>query len=336
MAPLVTVVLPFQNAAPTLPECLDSIAAQTWPNLEVLAINDGSTDASAVIVAAYAARDPRFQLCDPGARGLVAALNYGITMAHGVFVARMDADDRMVPQRLAAQVALLSQQPNLVLCGTQVELFSAGPIHAGYHEYVRWQNQCITPEQIANNIYVEAPLAHPSVMFRRSLFDTVGGYHAGPFPEDYQLWLRIHEAGLAMGKVAEVLLEWRDRPERTSRTDPRYARSAFDQLRTTFLARDPRLQTGRPLVFWGSGRATRQRVKLLLNHGFQPAAWIDVDPDKFGHTIWGAAVHERRWLRQNPRPFVLVYVASHGARNLISGWLAEMEYQVGVDYLMVG
>jgi cellulose synthase/poly-beta-1,6-N-acetylglucosamine synthase-like glycosyltransferase len=334
--PAISIVMPFRDAAATLPECIDSIRAQSERDYEVVALDDGSRDASAALVAAWAAGDRRVRLMRPGRVGLVAALNLGLESARAPLVARMDADDIMLPERLGAQRALLEARPELALAATQVELFPAELVRDGYREYVRWQNSCISPDEIAANIYVESPFAHPSVMLRRAAALGLGGYAEGPFPEDYELWLRMQRAGMAMARVPSVLLRWRERPDRTSRTDPRYARERFDELRARFLADDPRLRQGRPLAYWGAGRATRQRARHLIERGFAPAAWIDIDPRKIGQVVWGAPVHPPSWLAQRPQPFVLVYVASHGARELIGAQLAELGYAPGRDYLAVG
>jgi glycosyltransferase involved in cell wall biosynthesis len=334
--PEISIVLPFFDAAATLPECLASIQRQTFAPYEVLAVDDGSADGSAAIVRKAAGQDARIQLLQPGRVGLVAALNLGIAHARGPLIARMDADDIMHDERLAAQFAYLQQRPEIALVAAQVELFPPDQIRAGYREYIRWQNQCLTPDQIAANIYVESPFAHPSVMIRRDVLAELGGYDEGPFPEDYELWLRMHQAGARMAKLPRVLLAWRERADRTSRVDPRYDREAFDRLRASFLARDPRLGGGRELVVWGAGRKTRLRARHAIERGIRPSAWIDVDPRKIGHVVWGLPVRPPEWLDRCPRPFVLVYVTSHGAREYAAGLLSRWGYQVGVDYLAVG
>jgi glycosyltransferase involved in cell wall biosynthesis len=334
--PAISIVLPFRDAAATLPKCLESIQRQTFADFELLAIDDGSADGSAAIVEQLARQDGRVRLLRPGRVGLVAALNLGVAQARAALIARMDADDLMHAERLAAQHAHLEQNPEIALVAAQVELFPPERVREGYREYVRWQNQCLTPQQIADNIYVESPFAHPSVMLRRAAIEQLGGYVDGPFPEDYELWLRMHQAGMRMAKLPRVLLSWREHDDRASRVDPRYGREAFDALRARFLARDPRLQSDRPLVIWGAGRKTRLRARHLLDQGARPVAWIDIDPRKIGHVVWGLPVHPPGWLDQRPRPFVLVYVTSHGAREFAAGLLAQWGYQVGDDYLAVG
>lgn len=335
--PAVSIILPFYNAAETLPACLDSIARQTMADYELLAIDDGSADGSAAIVRARAAGDARICLLQPGRVGLVAALNLGVAQARAPLLARIDADDLMHPRRMELQRDFLQASPDIALAGSRAALFPRTLVRAGNREYLRWQNACLTPEQIAAQIYIESPFAHPAVMLRAAALGVAGGPYAdGDFPEDYELWLRMHAAGLRMAKLPQVLLAWREGEGRASRTDPRYRREAFDALRARFLAADPRLGRGRDLAYWGAGRPTRLRAKRLIDRGFPPAAWIDIDPDKIGHVVWGAPVRPIEWLERRPRPFVLVYLTAHGAREYAEGRLAAYGYVAGEDYLCVG
>lgn len=335
-APAVSIVLPFFNAAATLAEALDSIAVQSFGDYELLAIDDGSNDGSAERVARYAARDRRIRLLRPGRVGFVAAVNLGLEAARGEWVARMDADDRMHPQRLQRQWQTIAADPALALVGTRVRLFPEGQIQNGMREYVRWQNACTEPETIAAEIYVESPIAHPTMLYRRETVRGLGGYRDGELPEDYDLLLRLHAAGHRMAKVPEALVDWRDGPTRLSRTDPRCSRQAFDRLRAEYLARDPRLAGDRPLVFWGAGRKTRRRTDWLRAHGHRPAAWVDIDPRKVGNRVDGVPVVAPEWLDRPERPFVLSYVNRHGAAARIADHLERLGYRRGRDYLRVG
>jgi hypothetical protein len=210
----------------------------------------------------------------------------------------------------------------------------------GMREYLRWQNACLAPEEIVHDIYLESPLTQPSVSFRRGVVRALGGYRDGDFPEDYELWLRLVHAGRRLGKCPEVLLDWRQRENSYSRTDPRFSTGAFGRLRARYLAQDPRLGRGRPLAFWGAGRVTRKRCRYLSDLGYLPDAWIDVDPKKIGNRIQGVPVVSPEWLapraRCGARPLVLAYVANHGAREQIAQRLEGLNYRRGVDYLMIG
>ncbi|HHC71977.1 MAG TPA: glycosyltransferase [Thiotrichales bacterium] len=346
MHPEVSILLPFHDAAENLRWCLDSIALQTLDRFEVVAVDDGSRDDSAAVVQEYMAYDGRFRLLQPGRVGLVEALNVGLAACRAPLVARMDADDRMAPRRLEFQHRWMREHPAHALVATQVELFPERSAGGGHLEYVRWQNRLLEPHQISAAIYVESPFAHPSVMYRRHLVIGMGGYRSGDFPEDYDLWLRMHHAGMVMAKLPRTLLYWRDSRTRLSRTDPRYGRERFDRLRAAALAKSGELPTDRPLVIWGAGRRTRRRARHLLEKGYRLRAWVDIDPRKIGNIVEGVPVVSPRWLEaesnhreeggRRSRPYVLVYVASWGAREEIARALQGMGYREVEDYRLVG
>jgi glycosyltransferase involved in cell wall biosynthesis len=332
----VSIVLPVFNAATTLPACVNSILAQTLNDWELIAVDDGSTDGSTEALKELQRCDERIRVLSPGRIGLVAAINLGHAAATTELIARMDADDIMHPDRLRKQSAYLKSHSGIAVLATRVRLFPDEAVEAGYREYVRWQNECLTPEQIAGNIYVESPLANPSVMWRRSVFERFGPYRNGAFPEDYEFWLRLHAAGIRMAKLPEILLDWRESPNRATRNDPRFSRDAFNHIRAEYLARDERLRSGRDIVVWGAGRVTRQRVRLIEERGVTISAYVDIDPRKIGGSIDRAAVHAPEWLQQPVKPFVLVYVTNHGARDQIRRKLEQMEYRIADDFLCVG
>ncbi len=339
VTPALTVLMPYRNAADTLDACLHSIRKQGFTAFELLAIDDHSTDASTARIEAFA--EPRFRvLANPG-KGIVDALNHGLQCARSSLIVRMDADDLMRENRLAEQYAFMQQHPEISLSASCVALFPAEKIQNGYAEYVRWQNACLSERQIANQIYVESPFAHPAVVFRREAVVELGGYRNGPFAEDYELWLRLFHAGKRMVKLDRVLLDWRESDTRLSRTSSRYSRQAFDRLRADYLSRDGRL-ADRTIVYWGAGRKTRKRIRHLVEKGFPAAAWIDIDPKKIGQTIDGAPVHPPAWLYDSQtrfdgrRPMVLIYVTNHGAREWCERFLLANGYRAGEDFLAVG
>ncbi|MEG3639557.1 glycosyltransferase family 2 protein [Magnetococcus sp. PR-3] len=336
--PYVSVVLPFYNASSTLEEALNSIAKQTLSHFEVVMVDDGSEDQSRAIAHAWCQRDQRFHLCVmPYNQGVSAAMNRGMAEAKATYVARMDADDVMLPERLERQYAHLQQHPDLTLVASCVSLFPEEDITPGFQRYIDWQNRCLSSAHIAHEIYWEAPLANPSVMFVKETVVALGGVLEGDFPEDYELWLRLNAHGYKMEKLPQTLLKWRDSAGRLTRTHPRYSREAFDRIRARYLAKDPRLHQGRPLVIWGAGRPTRKRVAHLLEYGHSVTAWIDIDPKKIGQMLKGVPVQAPTWLEGlQPKPMVLSYVANHGARSKIEPILRKMDYQWGKDYLMVG
>lgn len=323
--------MPVFNAASTLAECLDSIFRQTMQDFEIVAVDDSSTDQSVEILQSYG--DPRLRIIKNKQKGIVPALNLGLQFCQSDFVARMDADDVMYEQRLKKQLDVLDRNPEITLCATQVRKFPEEIIQPGYVEYMHWQNACLTQQDIENQIYIESPFAHPSVMFRRKRIVEQGGYKNGDFPEDYELWLRLFHAGESMMKIDEVLLDWRESQNRLSRTSQRYSDIAFEKIRAQYLAKDTRLQD-RKIVFWGAGRKTRRRMQYLIDLGIKPSAWIDIDNKKVDKDYYGAKTFYPDWLQQqDKKPLVLNCVRNHGVRELCRQFLDEAGYVMGVDYL---
>ena len=154
--PTVTILMPFYNADETLTECLESIQKQTETNFELLAIDDGSSDYSLGVFQEIQSQDSRFRLLTPGKVGFVNALNLGLANLNTPLVARMDADDIMAPTRLEKQLQFMHNHPDIALVASMVNLFPEEEIHDGLREYIHWQNGCITPEDIANEIYWES------------------------------------------------------------------------------------------------------------------------------------------------------------------------------------
>uniref|UniRef100_I2PZU6 Glycosyl transferase n=1 Tax=Desulfovibrio sp. U5L TaxID=596152 RepID=I2PZU6_9BACT len=334
---MVSVVLPARNAAATLPAALESLAGQTTVDFEVVAVDDGSDDngATRAVLTAFAARDARFRVIDRPALGIAEALNTGLAAARGRYIARMDADDLCHPRRLELQARFLDEHPGVGLVSC-LAAFGGDPVAArGYHTHLDWANAVRTPEAIRLGLFRESPLPHPTVMFRAGLPGRFGGYRQGDFPEDYELWLRWSEAGVAMAKVPRTLYTWNDPPGRLSRTDPRYGADAFHRIKAGYLARH--LAQTNPfhpeIIVAGAGRTTRHRAEHLLAHGVAITAWLDIDPRKVGKVVAGRPVLH---LDDVPGPdtcFVVPYVASRGATEYLSAVLEARGFVLGRSYL---
>ncbi|GAB7079685.1 glycosyltransferase [Megalodesulfovibrio paquesii] len=334
--PCVSVLMPVYNAATTLAKAVDSILAQTEANFELLAVDNGSTDDTLAMLQAYAARDSRVWPVPLPHGGIVAALNHGLTLARGRYVARMDGDDWSHPERLAAQRRMLDADAALGLVSCRVQFGGDGAACAGYAAYVDWINTLVSHEAISANRFRESPLAHPSVMFRRELVARHGGYREGPFPEDYELWLRWLEAGVRMAKHPEALLTWNDPPSRLSRTHANYAVDAFYALKTEalaqWLARHNPHHPGVHII--GAGQVSRKRARRLLEHGIRIVAWVDIDPKKIGQCYGGVPVISREALPPPGECFVLSYVASRDAHQIIMEFLQARGFVAGRNCLL--
>jgi glycosyltransferase involved in cell wall biosynthesis len=331
--PAVSVLLPVRDGAATIEQAVASLLGQTLAGLEVVVVDDGSEDDTGQILERLCRTDGRLRVIRQSPAGIVAALQAATRAARAPFLARMDADDRAHPARLERQLAWLRRRPELGAVGCLVRTVSDGPVLEGWARYERWLNGCRTADQIARDLFVESPLAHPSVTMRRTAFEEVGGYRELDGPEDYDLWLRLAAAGWRLAKVPAVLLEWRDHPRRLTRTDPRYRPEAFLRLKAHHLARGPLARNpGRPVWIWGAGRYGRQLGRALEAEGIRLEAFVDIDPKKIGRRRRGRPVLAPRSLLDAPDALVLAAVPVPGARALIRGQLTRMGFVEGVDY----
>lgn len=332
MAPVVSVILPVHNAAATLGAALDSLHAQTFRDFEIVAVDDGSADASAALLEHHAAR---VRLVRQPHLGLVAALNRGIAEARGEFIARMDADDVCHPERFARQIAHLRSNDGVGLVACRVRFGGDAAAAAGYLRHVEFSNAQLTHEQIALARFRESPLAHPSVVFRRSLTDRFGGYRAGSFPEDYELWLRWLEHGVRMEKLPDVLLTWNDPPQRLSRTHSNYSIENFHAVKAAYLARW--LAANNPhhprILVIGAGRVTRRRVDFLRAQGIQIEAWADIDRSKAGRILDGTPVLQHDALPSPSECFIVPHIGNIGAADFIRDHLEARGFIRGVSYI---
>jgi len=184
--PTVSVVLSVRNGGSDLPLALDTILKQSFSDFELIAINNGSTDGTRAFLDQIA--DPRVRVYHQEDQGLAAALNRGISLAQGRYVARQDHDDLADPSRIAKQVAFLDAHPEHGLVGTQAEIWVGDRPSGRFHDHPT-EDEILQFDLLLNN-----PFVHSSVMMRKSALERVGGYTTDPArqpPEDYELWSRI-------------------------------------------------------------------------------------------------------------------------------------------------
>lgn len=334
-SPAVSVLMPCYNAAATLPDALDSLSRQTLQNFEIIAVDDGSNDGTGEILRQRAASDPRLRLISQPHSGIILALNNGLEACRSGYVARMDGDDRCHPERLASQVSYLEQHPQTAVVSCLVEGFPRGEVREGFRIYLEWLNSLISDEDMHREIFVESPMAHPSVTLRKAWVERVGGYQEHGWAEDYDLWLRLYAAGARFAKLEQVLLQWRERPERLTRTDGRYSLENFLRAKAHFLAQGP-LKNRDAVIVWGAGMMGRRLSKHLLRHEVPLVAFVDVDPAKIGRRRRNRPIHAPEQLpdlwRRYARPVLLAAVGARGARVLIRQRLEGYGLREGVDW----
>jgi glycosyltransferase involved in cell wall biosynthesis len=318
-----------------LNEALDSLTCQTLSDFEIIAVDDGSTDGTLQMLQVKALKDARLRLLPRSHEGIVATLNAGLELCTAPYVARMDADDCAHPERLEKQAAFLDANPEVGVVSCRVTGFPAGQVRQGFTIYLEWLNDLLSDDEIRREIFVESPLPHPSLTIRRELLQQVGGYQDHCWAEDYDLLLRLYIAGARFAKLPEVLLEWREHPQRLTRTDSRYSLENFLRAKAFYLMLGP-LAGRDAVIIWGAGMVGRRLGKQLARLGAPLVAYIDIDPRKIGHTRRGLPILPPdvlpNWWGRFANPVILTAVGARGARPLIRQRLIEMDFQEGQDW----
>ncbi|MFO0888513.1 MAG: glycosyltransferase [Isosphaeraceae bacterium] len=284
--PLVSACMPVYNGERYLAEAVESILAQTLVDFEFLIIDDGSTDGSLRILQRYAEQDPRIRLISRPNKGLTATLNELIDLARGEFIARMDADDVSLPERLERQVDYLRANPGCVVVGCRALVIDPD----GDPVSVRF-NGLAHEELDAQNLdgSRQSALCHPSVLMRRQALVESGKYRQQfQYCEDLDLWLRMAERG-RLGNLPEVLIKYRVHED--NKSNHRVARSRDD--------------------FWQVLTEARQRRGLPVGQLPPGPRGSEGRPDESIHRTWGwqalmggfvstARKHAWKFLRQEP------------------------------------
>jgi glycosyltransferase involved in cell wall biosynthesis len=231
------------NGSDTVAEAIESVLAQSFTNFEFIIIDDGSTDSSPGIIAQYAEKDPRIRVISQQNEGLTRALNRGLETCSAPFVARADADDRSLPERLARQVRFMEEHPDVVLVGSGVHLLNVQ--REIYQTVLAPQDDdSVRRAMRKRNIFF-----HSAVMMRAEVVRELGGYDPDFIrSQDYDLWLRLLDLGEG-ANLPQALVELDQGPGRVSRRQARKQVSAA--IKAKWKNRKGRVLKGTPPhVFW--------------------------------------------------------------------------------------
>jgi glycosyltransferase involved in cell wall biosynthesis len=216
MTPVISVLLPAYNAQQYIQSAVQSILDQTFRDFEFIITNDGSTDQTLSILQSLAKKDARIKLISRPNTGYVVALNQGIAMAQGEFVARMDADDISLPTRFEEQLAYLRSNPDCVMVGTNVSQMDQGGALIGPMPDIVYGHERLNYALLRRGW----PIVHPSMMARTSAIKSIGGYVPELCPnEDHDLFLKLAEVG-RIENLPHILLHYRKHAASISSKDP--------------------------------------------------------------------------------------------------------------------
>jgi glycosyltransferase involved in cell wall biosynthesis len=199
----ISVVMCVFNGECFLREAVESILDQSFRDFEFIIINDGSTDGSGALLEFYQKKDQRVRVYHQDNQGLVRSLNRGCELARGKYIARMDADDIAVNDRLARQFQFMEEHPDIGVLGGAAEVIDSSG------KTLKISVNPADDSQIRTALLTDCPFWHPTILMRKSLFERVGGYREIVFgSEDYDLWLRMADHG-DLANLEAVLLRYR-------------------------------------------------------------------------------------------------------------------------------
>lgn len=198
----VSVVMSVYNDTEYLQSSIQSILSQTFDNFEFIIVDDGSTDDSLQIIDKF--NDNRISLLKQNHKGLPSALNYGISKAVGELIVRMDADDIALPDRIGKQVEFMDNNPCVSIVGGSVYLIDSDDKIIGRRIV---QNK---EEEIISVVSYGCPTIHPTLCFRKTFFESIGGYReVFMYAQDYDLILRAVDLKYRVTNISDILLKYR-------------------------------------------------------------------------------------------------------------------------------
>lgn len=212
MSVKVSVLLPVNRDDGYLDTAVDSILNQTFRDFELLIIANNCTDDLWFKIENFKKLDIRIKIFRLNLGGLTFALNYGLNIATGEYIARMDADDISLPERLQKQVDFLDKNTSVVILGAQISYIDDEGDLSLFTASILPKNPS---EKVA---YYKCPIYHPTVMFRKSTILAIGGYKYGFYGEDFELWLRCIKNNLKIVNLPDTLLNYRIHDNQVSST----------------------------------------------------------------------------------------------------------------------
>ncbi len=330
---MVSVILPFYQVSDNaFDDAIRSIAEQSLREWELILVDNNADAATLQIAESWAIQDARIRVVHEPVQGIAFALNRGLQEARYDLIARMDADDFSHPQRLEKQVAYLNNHPEIDAVSTQTAFESELDQSEGYDWFVQWQNGIISPEAHFLARFTESPLAHPTIVFRKSLIERYGLYSTENVPEDYELWLRWFDAGVRFYKIPAPLLVWKDHPQRLSRNHQNYSTPAFWTVKCRYLAAwiKRSVPPEKKIVVCGAGKLPRLRATLLESHGIEIYGYTDVkmrQPDGIHFIPLPKLIVPEAWL-------LLCFISKRGVGEAVAQHFSALGFEAGKDFLI--
>ncbi len=278
--------MPVKNAGKYLKPCLDSILAQTNPDWELVAVNDGSTDDSEAALQKYARDYTNIKVANSDGIGIVPALQKAYQLSSGNMIHRMDADDLMPANKLKRMAEAMKE--GSVVTGKVSYFCDERELGDGFVKYTEWLNELMISGDFWRDVYRECPVPSSAWLMYRSDFERVGGLNSDLMPEDYDLAFRMLKHKLKVIRLKEVIHHWRDSETRVSRNEKQYFPIAYLPLKVHYFLSLHRDSTT-IVVLWGAGKKGKLVAKELFVRNVM-FVWITNNEKKIGKDIYGVVL----------------------------------------------
>ncbi|MBD2260572.1 glycosyltransferase [Pseudanabaena sp. FACHB-2040] len=273
--PTVSVLMPVYNGSDYLQESIDSILNQTYSDFEFVIIDDCSTDNTWEILNFNAQRDHRIKLLqNPENLGLIKTLNKGIKAAQGKYIARQDADDISLPERLEREVEVLDRQPDCILVSSNIQV-----IKGSNKKIIEIMRKACKPELLPwYLLFYNRIGGHSQVMYRQDVVVAMGGYsEVRPHVEDYELWCRFSRTGKMMVIIPEIFLTYRRHGQSISAKKSKEQESnRYKQVKENIdhlTEKDISIEEAKTLMgFW---KGNRESIFEVWHHRFPSASQVE-------------------------------------------------------------
>jgi glycosyltransferase involved in cell wall biosynthesis len=328
--PLISILTPFKNTAEFLPECLNSIIAQTYQNWELLIVDDGSTDSSYETVEKFSQKDSRIKLFKNNGVGIIDALRTAYNCSKGELITRMDSDDVMANTKLETMAKQLVDYGKGHIALGLVKYFSDEGISDGYSKYENWLNNLSLTGSNFSDLYKECVIASPCWMVYKTDLDRCDAFNPNRYPEDYDLVFRFYEAKLKCIPSNQILHYWRDYNWRTSRTHEHYAMNYFLDIKMFYFLK-LNFDSSRPLALLGAGFKGKVIASYLIKANIT-FHWICDNPKKIGKKIHEVLLHDYSSIETIQNPQIIVSVANPDAQQQIKELLHSKHLKPMEDY----
>ena len=306
---MVSIIVPYKNPLPYFEDCLKSILNQSYKKLQIILVNDHSTDNSEKLALKFSKEDSRLELVNNIGKGIIDALNTGNEIARGKYITRMDADDLMTENKIEILRSLLEKKKtNYIAVGGVKYFASKKSMGNGYLKYANWLNELTSEERNFKEIYKECTIPSCCWMMNRSDFENIKGFKKLNYPEDYDFLFRVYYNQIKLTTTKEIIHLWRDHPMRTSRHSKNYEFKNFIPLKVKYLVENE-LKTKEELVLWGCGKKGKLLAKKLIENN-SSFTWISNNQKKIGLEIYQKKIQSIKLLKLEKKKLIICSISS--------------------------